>query len=131
MAIGQPAARQIGDACDRAAGQNGGMRSKPNDRILQLRRQLAREIVGALGPGAQHTISASYGISQPRMSELERGIVDRCSVEWLILRIDQLGGTVEVTVTVGDVRREWHRERFARMRGRRGLNDRRLKRGSH
>lgn len=106
------------------------MRSKPNDRILELRRQLAREIVGALGPGAQHTISASYGISQPRMSELERGIVDRCSVEWLIRRIGQMGGTVEVRVTVGDVKREWHRERFARMRGRRGLDDGRLRRDS-
>ena len=89
---------------------------------------MAREIVGALGPGAQHTISASYGISQPRMSELERGIVDRCSVEWLIRRIDQLGGTVEVTVTGGDVKREWHRQRFARMRQRRGLEEDRLRR---
>lgn len=106
------------------------MRSRPNDRILELRRQLAREIVRALGPGAQHTISASYGISQPRMSELERGVVDRCSIEWLIRRIDQLGGTVEVSVTIGDVRREWHRERFARVRARRGLVDSRSTRDS-
>ncbi len=86
---------------------------KPNDEILALRRRLADEIVRALGPGAQQGISERYGISQPRMSELERGVVDRCSIEWLIRCIHRMGGAVDVTVTLGDVRRAWGRERFA------------------
>ncbi|HSQ31953.1 MAG TPA: XRE family transcriptional regulator [Gemmatimonadaceae bacterium] len=95
------------------------MRCSPRDPVWSLRLQLAREIARALGPGAQHTIGPSYGIPQPRMSELERGIVDRCSVEWLIRRIHRMGGSVDITVKLGDVKRAWHRERFARMRARR------------
>ena len=50
------------------------------------------------------------------MSELERGMVNRCSIEWLIHRIHRMGGVVEITVTLGNVRRAWFRERFARTR---------------
>jgi predicted XRE-type DNA-binding protein len=87
--------------------------------ILALRRQLAAEIVRSLGEDSQHDISRHFGIPQPRMSELNRGLVDRCSVEWLIRRVHRLGGAVELTVTLGDARREWMRAEFARMRARR------------
>lgn len=90
------------------------MKTQPTDQILALRRRVADEIVRAVGPGAQQGISESYGISQPRMSELERGMVNRCSIEWLIHRIHRMGGVVEITVTLGNVRRAWFRERFAR-----------------
>ncbi len=95
------------------------MRCSPHDPVWSLRLQLASDIVRALGPGAQHTIGPSYGIAQPRMSELERGIVDRCSLEWLIRRIHRMGGSVDITVRLSDVKRSWHWEQFARMRARR------------
>ena len=102
------------------------MKTKPTEQVLALRRHLAAEIVRALGPGGQQCISASYGIPQPRMSELERGIVDRCSIEWLIHRVHQMGGSVSITVTLGDPRRAWFRERFARVRRRVSTRSRRL-----
>jgi predicted XRE-type DNA-binding protein len=75
--------------------------------IHALRRQLAAEIVRSLGPMSAYSIAPSYGIPQPRMSELERGRVDRCSVEWLIRRIHRMGGTVTISVELGDTAREW------------------------
>ena len=90
--------------------------TKPTNQVLALRRQLADEIVRVLGPGAQQGMSASYGISQPRMSELERGDVHRCTLEWLVRRIHRVGGSVRLTVTLGDVRREWGRQRFSSAR---------------
>ena len=95
------------------------------DPLLELKRRLAAEIVRSLGEGSQHVISRHFGISQPRMSELNRGVVDRCSMDWLIRRIHRLGGTVTVAVTVGDARREWMRGKFLEMRARRGEADRR------
>ena len=89
-------------------------------RIPALRRQLAAEIVRSLGEDSQFVVAPSYGIRQPRMSELNRGIVDRCTVEWLIRRIHVLGGTVRLSVTLGDARAAWLRERFERRRGRGG-----------
>ena len=86
-----------------------------DDVIMSLRRQLAAEIVRSLGEGSQHTIAPTFGIPQPRMSELNRGVVKRCTVEWLIRRIHRLGGSVQVTVTLGDARRAWIRDRAARM----------------
>jgi hypothetical protein len=80
------------------------------------------------GSGSQFVIAPSFGIRQPRMSELSRGIVDRCSVEWLIRRIHVLGGSVEVTVTLGDARRSWMVERSTRMRQRRQASPRRFDR---
>jgi predicted XRE-type DNA-binding protein len=91
----------------------------PSDPIHSFRRQLAREITRSLGPMAQHCIAPAFGIPQPRMSELCRGLVDRCSVEWLIRRIYRLGGSVTITVTLGDAERAWTARQFAR-RGRRG-----------
>src|SRR5438046_6800835 len=80
----------------------------PRDsRILALRQQLAAEIVRSLGVDSQFVVGPSYGIRQPRMSERNRGIVDRCTVEWLIRRIHVLGGTVTLSVS-------------SAMRGRRG-----------
>jgi predicted XRE-type DNA-binding protein len=90
----------------------------PTNRILALRRELAREIIAAVGPGAQFTIAPAFGISQPRMSELERGQVERCSMEWLITRVHRMGGTVRVTVELPDVRRAVWTERFAAYRRR-------------
>jgi len=94
------------------------VRIQADDRILALRRQLAAEIKRSLGPGSQHVIAPSYGIPQPRMSELERGLVDRCTIEWLIRRIYRLGGSVAIHVTLGDVRREWVSGRFRSQRSR-------------
>lgn len=88
----------------------------PTPRILEIGRQLAAEIVRSLGSGSQHVIAPSFGIPQPRMSELCRGVVDRCSVEWLIRRIHRLGGSVEISVTLGDAGRQWRLERFAAIR---------------
>lgn len=88
--------------------------------ILALRRQLAAEVVRALGPRSQFCIAPSYGIRQPRMSELERGLVERCSLEWLIRRIERMGGSVQVTVTLGDTRRQWCIERSRRVDRRQG-----------
>jgi predicted XRE-type DNA-binding protein len=79
-------------------------------RILALRLQLARAIVGTLGKS--QVIATDFGISQPRMSELARDCVDRHTVEWLIRRVHAMGGTVTLSVELGDVRREWRRERF-------------------
>ena len=86
----------------------------PDDPIFLLRRQLAREIVRSLGPNSQFVIAPSFGIPQPRMSELNRGLVARCSAEWLIRRIYRLGGSVSLTVTLGDARAEWGRRRLRR-----------------
>ena len=50
------------------------------DPIYALRQQLAREITSSLGGArSQFIIAPYYGIPQPRMSELARGIVDRSS----------------------------------------------------
>ncbi len=87
--------------------------------IRDLRKQLASEIVRALGPKSQHLLAPRFGIPQPRMSELSRGLVERCSVEWLIRRIHRLGGSVSVTVALGDVQREWTVSQFAKHRRRR------------
>ncbi|HEY6829085.1 MAG TPA: XRE family transcriptional regulator [Gemmatimonadaceae bacterium] len=89
------------------------------DPIFSLRRQLAAEITRSLGPGSQHVVAPSYGIPQPRMSELERGIVNRCSIEWLIRRINRLGGSVSIHVTLGDAGREWQSRRLQLQRARR------------
>lgn len=75
----------------------------PEDPIYALRAQVAREIVRALGGSfAQYFISRRYGIPQPRMSELCRGKVERCSLEWLIRRVHRMGGTVSLTIAVED-----------------------------
>ena len=90
------------------------MDSTHSDPVRAFRQQLAREIVRALGPNAQHDLAPQFGIPQPRMSELSRGLVDRCSMEWLIRRIYRLGGSVNVTIALGDVRREWTVRNFKR-----------------
>lgn len=90
-----------------------------NDPIYLLRQQLAAAITRALGGSdSQHVIAPYYGIQQPRMSELSRGIVDRCTLEWLIRRLHRLGGTVTLQVEVGDARRAWYQMMFKRQRER-------------
>jgi predicted XRE-type DNA-binding protein len=84
--------------------------------VMSLRRQLAAEIVRSLGPSAYYAMAKRFGFSQPRWSELERAKVERYSIEWLIRRIGRLGGSVRITVTLGDVGREWNMA--ARARGR-------------
>lgn len=84
-----------------------------SDPIYFLRQQLAAEITRALGGAdSQFTLSAYYGIPQPRMSELSRGVVDRCTVEWLIRRLYRMEGTVAIRVEVGDVARAWRQRKF-------------------
>ena len=84
------------------------MRASPDDPIYVIRQQLAAEITRSLGgPDSQHVVAPYFGIRQPRMSELSRGVVDRCTVEWLMRRIHRLGGDVSVTVTLGDAHRMW------------------------
>jgi len=94
------------------------MPNAPDDPIHPLRRQLARELTRALGPKSQHLLAPEFGIRQPRMSELSRDVVDRFSLEWLIRRIHRLGGSVTITVALGDVARQWTAERFRRQRRR-------------
>jgi predicted XRE-type DNA-binding protein len=80
----------------------------PADPIYVLRQQLAREITRALGGAdSQFVIAPYYGIRQPRMSELSRSVVERCTIEWLIRRIHRLGGSVTLQIEVGDARRAW------------------------
>ncbi|MHB1861410.1 MAG: helix-turn-helix domain-containing protein [Gemmatimonadaceae bacterium] len=82
--------------------------------ILVLRRQVASEIVRSIGPGAPYVISPYFGIPAPRMSELVRAQVDRCSLEWLIERVYRMGGSVALAVTLGDAGREFRRARSCR-----------------
>ena len=89
------------------------MPRRRDDGIREIRSQLAAAIVRSLGPMSQHVVAPSFGIRQPRMSELNRGVIDRCSIEWLIGRIYRLGGTVQVTVTLGDAGRKWVLDRAA------------------
>ena len=87
-----------------------GVNLDPDDPITALRAQLAREIVRALGGSfAQHFISARYGIPQPRMSELCRGKVQRCSIEWLIRRIHRMGGRASISIAIPDLEEERRR----------------------
>ena len=110
---------RVFDAPLGGAGQHIAIMAKAGDKQIQeLRSQLAAEIVRSLGPNSQYSIAPSYGIPQPRMSELNRGMVDRCSMEWLIRRIHRLGGSVTLTVTLGDGGRRWRVERFAECRRR-------------
>ena len=84
------------------------MRVSPDDPIYIIRQQLAAEITRSLGGAqSQHVVAPYFGIRQPRMSELSRGIVDRCTIEWLIRRIHRLGGGVTVNVSLGDAYRAW------------------------
>jgi predicted XRE-type DNA-binding protein len=86
-----------------------------SDPIYLLRQQLAGEITRSLGgAGSQFVIASHYGISQPRMSELSRGVVDRCTMEWLVRKIYRLGGSVALQVEVGDVARAWRHAMFRR-----------------
>jgi predicted XRE-type DNA-binding protein len=94
------------------------MAGLPDDRLLALRRTLSAAIVHALGPDAQHNVSTRFGIPQPRMSELSRGIVGRCTLEWLIRRIHLMGGSVTITVELGDVAGDYWRARFRERRAR-------------
>ena len=88
----------------------------PADPIYLLRQQLAAEITRALGGAdSQFVIAPHYGIPQPRMSELSRGLVQRCTVEWLIRRVYRMNGTVDLQVTLGDVQRAWWVEGFRRI----------------
>jgi len=83
--------------------------------IYLLRQQLASEITRSLGGGgSQFVIAPYYGIRQPRMSELSRGIVDRCTVEWLIRKIYRLGGSVTLQIEVGDAARAWRQAKLRR-----------------
>jgi len=87
----------------------------PKDpRIFALRKQPAAVIAKSLGPGGQIVVAPSYGIPQPRMSELERGIVDRCSLEWLIQAIYRLGGTICITADAPEATRAWNLAHFSR-----------------
>ena len=80
----------------------------PLSPIYLLRQQLAAEITRALGGAdSQFVIAPYYGIRQPRMSELSRGVVERCTIEWLIRRIHHMGGRVTLHVEIGDARRAW------------------------
>ena len=87
----------------------------PADPIYLLRQQLAAEITRALGGSdSQFDIAPHYGIRQPRMSELSRGVVQRCTMEWLIRRIYRMSGTVGLHIELGDARRAWWREALRR-----------------
>jgi predicted XRE-type DNA-binding protein len=88
----------------------------PDHRITHLRRQLAEEITRAVGPRGQFHVAPAYGIPQPRMSDLSRGKVHRTSMEWLIRRIHLMGGSVALTITLGDVARERRLAHYQRKR---------------
>ena len=84
------------------------MRLSSDDPIYIIRQQLAAEITRSLGGAeSQHVVAPHFGIRQPRMSELSRGVVDRCTIEWLIRQIHRLGGGVTVNVTLDDAYRAW------------------------
>jgi predicted XRE-type DNA-binding protein len=80
----------------------------PDHRVTALRRQLAEAITKAVGgKQGQHVIAPAYGIPQNRMSELARGRVHRHTMEWMIRRIHLMGGSVHLSITLGDVVRQW------------------------
>ena len=80
----------------------------PDPRITALRRQLAAAITTAVGGSrGQFVIAPAYGIPQNRMSELARGRVHRHTMEWMIRRIHLMGGSVQLSITLGDVERQW------------------------
>jgi predicted XRE-type DNA-binding protein len=84
------------------------MAIKPEEPIYSMRQQLGAEITRSLGGSrSQFVIAPYYGIPQPRMSELSRGIIERCTIEWLIRRIYRMGGTVTLHVDLGDAQRAW------------------------
>ncbi|HWJ13496.1 MAG TPA: XRE family transcriptional regulator [Gemmatimonadaceae bacterium] len=91
----------------------------PDDPVLILRRTLAAAISKALGPKSQHVVASYFGIAQPRMSELEHGIVARCTIDWLVRRVYRMGGSVTIQVVLGDAGRAWRQQRLARNRLRR------------
>lgn len=74
-----------------------------DDPIPALKRQLWREILALVGGWEQYTAARAIGTTQPRMSNLKHGRLERFSLERLIRFLAQIEQTVEITV-VGPAR---------------------------
>ena len=74
-----------------------------DDPIPALKLQLWREILELVGGWEQFTAARAIGTTQPRMSNLKHGRLERFSLERLIRFLAQIEQTVEITV-VGPTR---------------------------
>jgi DNA-binding XRE family transcriptional regulator len=78
------------------------VRAKHKDRMLaEVRAYKLRELREMLAM-TQTDVAATLQISQKRVSEIERGQVDRTKVDTLRRYADALGGTLRVEVQVGN-----------------------------
>jgi hypothetical protein len=72
---------------------------------------------------ASRALKFRHGSANERDSRasslLTRGVVDRCTIEWLIRRVHRMGGSVTLSIELGDAGRAWLRERFWQVRARR------------
>ena len=70
------------------------------DPIPRVKEQLRVEILAAVGMWRQEVGAYLLGIDQPRMSDLERGRLDRFSVTKLIQMLAKIDRRVDLAVTV-------------------------------
>jgi DNA-binding XRE family transcriptional regulator len=78
------------------------VRAKHKERMLaEVRAYKLRELREMLAM-TQTDVAETLEISQKRVSEIERGQVDRTKVDTLRRYADALGGTLRVEVQVGD-----------------------------
>ena len=69
------------------------------DPIPRVKEQLRLEILAVVGKWPQEVGAYLLGIDQPRMSDLERGRLDRFSITKLIRLLAHIDQRVEVKVT--------------------------------
>ena len=68
------------------------------DPIPALKRQIAREIRTLIGRYNQHVAADALGIDQPRMSDILRDRLERCSLEKLIRLLAHIDYRAELTL---------------------------------
>ena len=73
---------------------------KYKDPIPELKQELRREILDAVGKYAQYVAASAIGTDQPRMSDLHRGHLERFSLETLIRFLARIERRVELNVVV-------------------------------
>jgi predicted XRE-type DNA-binding protein len=69
-------------------------------KVLQLRSELMSKLHGAITARrlTQARAARLFGVSQPRISDLVRGKIDRFSVDTLIEMLHRAGAEVDITV---------------------------------
>jgi len=69
------------------------------DPVPALKRELAQAIVLRLGRSGQFNLASRVGVDQPRASDLERGRLERFSLQQLVRFAARADGDVRITVT--------------------------------